>query len=322
MNTNSELAHESIEINNIWDTILRMKKHVDNIEALINHTLKEVESQRVVEILNERITNLAEIQVLKRDIDNFVSYFIYVLSGPVLPKKLVLDVKLVHHFILRTYAGFDRESQELQVRKLFSYIKNAIGENAEINGKNLGILRNSLKDEEFTFEKLRERIVIGLLLKWLQGPVKKELSEELNDYIVFLATTFGQFESNRIINFEVEDYRIGKKDLATLSIEYVFFETALLDALAIIQNVKSQTPKTASVHDQFRFVFDSLDNLVQSAQSGKKDELTSFRDKLIVSISLIYLQDGFVCKDPEVENLINLFVSLYYQFRDKRYQPR
>jgi len=299
-----------------------MEKHVDNIEALIIHTLKNVESQRVVEILNERITNLAETQILKRDIDNFVSYFIYVLSGPVLPKKLFLDVKLVRHFIQRTYAGFDKESQELQTRKIYSYIKKTIGDNAEINGKNLGLLRNSLKDEEFTFEKLKERIVIGLLLKWLQGPLKKELSEELNDYIIFLATTFGQFESNRIINFEVEDYRIGKNDLATLSIEYVFFETALLDALAIIKNVKAQTTNNAPIRDQFRFVFDSLDNLVQSAESGKKDELTAFRDKIIVSISLIYLQDSIVRKDPEVENLINLFVSLYYQFRDKRYQPR
>jgi hypothetical protein len=296
-----------------------MEKHVDNIESLINHTLKNVESQRVVEILNERITNLAETQILKRDIDNFVSYFIYVLSGPVLPKKLVLDVKLVRHFIQRTYAGFDKESQELQTRKIYSYIKKTIGDNVEINGRNLGLLRNSLKDEEFTFEKLKERIVIGLLLKWLQGPLKKELSEELNDYIIFLATTFGQFESNRIINFEVEDYRLGKNDLATLSIEYVFFETALLDALAIIKNIKSQTPKNAPVRDQFRFVFESLDNLVQSAQTGKKDDLTAFRDKIIVSISLIYLQDSFVRKDPEVEKLINLFVSLYYQFRDKRY---
>jgi hypothetical protein len=297
-----------------------MDKHVDNIEALINHTLKNVESQRVVEILNERITSLAETQILKRDIDNFVSYFIYVLSGPVLPKKLVLDVKLVRHFIQRTYAGFDKESQELQTRKIYSHIKKTIGDNAEINGKSLGLLRNSLKDEEFTFEKLKERIVIGLLLKWLQGPLKKELSEELNDYIIFLATTFGQFESNRIINFEVEDYRIGKNDLATLSIEYVFFETALLDALSIIKNVKAQTTKNAPIRDQFRFVFDSLDNLVQNAESGKSDELTAFRDKIIVSISLIYLQDSFVRKDPEVENLINLFVSLYYQFRDKRYK--
>lgn len=299
-----------------------MKKHVDNIEGLIIHTLKNVESQRVVEILNERISSLAETQILKRDIDNFVSYFIYVLSGPVLPKKLTLDVKLVRHFIQRTYAGFDKESQELQTRKIYSHIKKAIGDNVEINGKNLGLLRNSLKEEEFTFEKLKERIVIGLLLKWLQGPLKKELSEGLNDYIIFLATTFGQFESNRIINFEVEDYRIGKKDLATLSIEYVFFETALLDALAIIDKVKSQTPKNAPIRDQFRFVFDSLDNLVQSAQSGRQDELTAFRDKIIVSISLIYLQDSYVRKDPEVENLINLFVSLYYQFRDQRHQPR
>jgi len=299
-----------------------MEKHVDNIEALINHTHKNVESQRVVEILNERITSLAETQILKRDIDNFVSYFIYVLSGPVLPKKLVLDVKLVRHFIQRTYAGFDKESRELQTQKIYSYIKKTISDNVEIDGKNLGLLRNSLKDEEFTFEKLKERIVIGLLLKWLQGPLKKELSEELNDYIIFLATTFGQFESNRIINFEVEDYRIGKNDLATLSIEYVFFETALLDALAIIKNVKAQTTKNATIRDQFRFVFDSLDNLVQNAESGKTDELTAFRDKIIVSISLIYLQDSYVRKDPEVENLINLFVTLYYQFRDKRYQPR
>jgi hypothetical protein len=297
-----------------------MKKHVDNIDALLIHTQKEVQSHRVIEILNERITSLAENQILKRDIDNFVSYFMYVLSGPVLPKKLTLDIKLVRHFIQRTYAGFDPETQELQTRKIYEHIKNVIGDGSEINGKNLGSLRNSLKDEEFTFEKLKERIVIGLLLKWLQGPVKRELSAELNDYIVFLATTFGQFESDRIINFEIEDFRISKRDSATLAIEYGFFETVLHDALEIIRKVKAQTPKNAGVRDQFRFVFDSLDNLIKNTRSGEIDELTSFRDKIIVSISLIYLQDDFVRKDPEVENLINLFVSLYYQFRDHRYK--
>jgi hypothetical protein len=68
-------------------------------------------------------------------------------------------------------------------------------------------------------------------------------------------------------------------------------------------------------------VFKSLDNLIVSIQSETKDELTIFRDKMIVSISLIYLQDSFVRKEPEVENLINLFLSLYYQFRDKRLKP-
>jgi hypothetical protein len=298
-----------------------LTSHVNNIEALIQHALKNVESQRVVEILNERITSLAETQILKRDIDNFVSYFIYVLSGPVLPKKLTLDVKLVRHFIKRTYAGFDKESQELQTRKIYNHIKKTIGENVEINGKNLGALRNSLKEEEFTFEKLKERIIIGLLLKWLQGPLKEKLSESLNDYIVFLATTFGQFVSDRIINFEVEDYRMGQKDLAILTLEYTFFETALLDALMIIRKFQSKLSKNASVRDQFRFVFKSLDNLIVSIQSETKDELTIFRDKMIVSISLIYLQDSFVRKEPEVENLINLFLSLYYQFRDKRLKP-
>jgi hypothetical protein len=298
-----------------------MTSHVDNIEALILYALKNVESQRVVEILNERITSLAETYILKRDIDNFVSYFIYVLSGPVLPKKLSLDVKLVRHFVQRTYAGFDKESRELQTRKIHNHIKKTIGDNVEINGKNLGALRNSLKEDEFTFEKLKERIVIALLLKWLQGPLKEKLSESLNDYIVFLATTFGQFESDRIINFEVEDFRMGKEDLAILCLEYTFFETALLDALTIVRTFKPKVTKNTSVRDQFRFVFKSLDNLVVSIQSETKDELTVFRDKLIVSISLIYLQDSYVRKEPEVENLINLFVSLYYQFRDKRYKP-
>src|SRR5512137_2706834 len=116
-----------------------MANHVDNIEDLIQYALKNVESQRVIEILNEHISRLAETQILKRDIDNFVSYFIYVLSGPVLPKKLILDLKLVRHFVQRTYAGFDKESQELQTRKIHNHIQKAIGDNVEINGKNLGV---------------------------------------------------------------------------------------------------------------------------------------------------------------------------------------
>lgn len=298
-----------------------MKKHIENIQALIDFTLRDVESHRVVEILNERITKLAKTYILKRDIDNFVSYFLYVLSSPKVPKQVAMSIKLVSHFIQRTYAGFDAEAQDQQTMVIHEFIKKQIGDGAAMNGKNLGILRNSLKEEEFTFEKLKERIVIGLLLKWLQGPLKNNLSDALNDYVAFLATTFGQFESNRIINFETEDFKIGKDDLATLAIEYGFFETTLLDARAIIKKAVAETPKNASLRDQFRFVFDSLDNLMKNAESGALDELSSFRDKIIVSISLIYLQDDFVRKEPDVQELINLFVSLYFRFRDRRLVP-
>lgn len=298
-----------------------MKKHIANIQALIDFTIKDVESHRVIEILNERITQLAKTYILKRDIDNFVSYFLYVLSGPKVPKQVAMSIKLVRHFIQRTYAGFDVEMQDQQSAIIYAFIKRHIGDGAVINGKNLGILRNSLQEEEFTFEKLKERIVIGLLLKWLQGPLKKSLSDGLNDYISFLATTFGQFESNRIINFETEDYKIGKDDLATLAIEYGFFETTLLDAQTIIRDAVAKIPKNAAIRDHFRFVFDSLDNLMKNAESGALDDFSAFRDKIIVSISLIYLQDDFVRKEPDVQNLINLFVSLYFQFRDKRLVP-
>lgn len=297
------------------------KMHSDNILALIDFTLAEVQSHRVIEIMNERIMRLARAYVLKRDIDNFVSYFIYVLSSPRAPAEIALSPKLVRHFVQRTYAGFNPDVQEQQSQVLYDFIRQRLGDAAVINGKNLGVLRNALKDEEFTFEKLRERIVIGLLLKWLQGPVKKSLTPSLNDYIAFLATTFGQFESRRIINFETEDYQISSADLAALAIEFGFFETAMLDARNIIRETIAQIPKTKPLPDQFRFVFDALERLMKNTEGQTRDELTFFRDKIIVSISLIYLQDDFVGRDPEVQNLVNLFVSLYFQFRDKRYPP-
>ena len=54
-------------------------------------------------------------------------------------------------------------------------------------------------------------------------------------------------------------------------------------------------------------------------KKGELDSVEAFKDKIIVSTALIYIQDEFVKKDTELKKLTQLFVSLYYQFRDKHY---
>jgi len=296
-----------------------MANHLENIEQLLCYTLNKIDPERVIDVLYEKINELVEIHIAIRDLANFVSYFKFVLSAPIVPKKLILDFKLVRHFVQRTYAGFDKQTQEYRANKIYEHIKKIIGDKSEINKKSLSILEYNLSQEAIpTFDKLKERIFVATLLKWLQGPLRKKLSNESNDYVAFLATTFGQYETKRILNVEKELHNISEKDLAVITSEQAILEAALMDAIQVVRKNLSTINDKQPLREQFRVAFESLDNLMSKVHEGGLDEVSSFRDKIIVATALIYLQDDFIKKEPEVKNLINLFVSLYFQFRDRR----
>lgn len=297
-----------------------MVGHLENIETLFNYALEVILPEKLIDLLYERIGRLVESQITQRDVENFVSYFKFVFSSPMIPKELMLDVKLVQYFVNRTYAGFDTETVDLRIGKIYEYIKGKIGEGTEINKKSLEILEKALnKEGRPTFDKLRERVLIATILKWLQGPLKSQVSKELDDYIVFLATTFGQYETQRVLNVEKELHELSKKDLNVILNNYPGFEVSLMEAAKAVRSARASVRKGSTPREQFRVVFDSLDNLIKKQQQGKMEDISAFKDKLIVSTALIYLQDESVDKDFEVKTLIQLFVTLYYQFRDQRY---
>ena len=297
-----------------------MENHIKNVGELLSYALKEIESKQVIEVLGRKIHHLVDIHVMKRDIQNFISYLRFVLSAPVVPKKLYVDIKLIKHFIDRTYVGFDDKVQASRTDIIYNFITHKIKAKSEINEQSLSTLEAALtRETRSTFEKLKDYILVALLLKWFNGALRDKLSQNLNDFIVYLATIFGQLQSDRILNVEDEIPQISQHDMAVLAMEYAFFEAALMDGIQKIQESITDSTSSKPLRDQFRVVFECLDNLINTTKKSQGDELSSFRDKIVISTALVYLQDDFVAKDPEVSNLINLFVSMYYQFRDKRY---
>jgi hypothetical protein len=295
-----------------------MENHIERLEELLSYALEEIKSKQVIEVMGAKLHVLVDFKVLCRDIQNFVSYLQFVLSAPIVPKVLKLDLQLVRFFIDRTYVGFDPMIQDIRVQKLYGYLQDKLGDNAPINDKSFAILEKTLKAEcKPTFENLKEYILLALLLKWFNTGLKDKLSKTLDDYVIYCATVFGQLQSDRILNIEYETPEISESDQAVLAMEYTFFETALNDAIKKVKQGAGLRKKGQPLKQQMRIVFVCLDRLI-NADKVKADEIAVFRDKLIVSTALIYLQDEFVVKDPEVQDLVKLFVSLYYQFRDKR----
>ncbi len=295
-----------------------MENHIERLEELLSYALGEIKSKQVIEVMGVKLHVLVDFKVLCRDIQNFVSYLQFVLSAPKVPKALKLDLQLIRFFIDRTYVGFDPVIQDIRVQKLYGYLRDKLDDSAPINDKSFALLEKTLKTEcKPTFENLREYILLALLLKWFNAGLKDKLSSTLDDYVVYCATVFGQLQSDRVLNIEYETPEISESDQVTLATEYTFFETALSDAIKKVKENAALSKKSQPLKQQMRIVFVCLDRLI-NADKVKADEIAVFRDKLIVSTALIYLQDEFVVKDPEVQNLIKLFVSLYYQFRDKR----
>ena len=237
-----------------------------------------------------------------------------------IPKQLVFDQNLGMAFIQRTYAQSSDEAQMRRVVGLCDYIASSIPINTEIDAPALKELETRLiQDRKPDLETVIKRVRIGLVLKWLQGPLEDELSAGLRDYIVFLATVYGQYRSNRVLNVEWHPCDVTDKDKKILCHEYAILEHAMKEALIAVKEAATRT-RTGKYQDEFRIVLLSLDALVKKAKAGELDSEEAFKDKVLVATTLMYVQDDYVEKDIELRKLIQLFVSLYQQFRDKHYE--
>jgi len=295
-----------------------MATHLENLEKILTFILKETPAQEMITILNAKIKLKVETYIFLRDIENFIAYFKIVLSTSHIPKKLKLEPNLIQAFIDRTYIGLTNQTQDSRTDRLYEYLKNKIDEGAEISLENLALLEEALKQlRRPTLEKIMEHAHVATILKWLQGPLKNQLSKELQDYIIFWATAYGQYRRNLVFNFEWYPYEVSQDDMTKIIREYRIFEIAIIEALQAVRNARAKNPNPNNYQEQFHIVIASLDNLIKMSEAGTLDSFDSFKDKIIVSTALIYIQDEYVEKDSELKKLIQLFVSLYYQFRDK-----
>ncbi len=296
--------------------------HLHNLEKILTFILRETSAQETIDILYDRIKFMVEGHILLRDVENFAAYFKFLLSTSLVPKKLKFEPKLVQAFVDRTYAGFSDPIQKFRAHKLYRYLSNKLKPGSKVSNEYLVLLENILKVEKKpTFDKLMEHIRIAVILKWLQGPLKDQVSQGLKDYVIFLATVYGQYEKNRVLNVEWQPYKVSKEDMTLIVREYKIFETSIMEALQVVREAIAKNPDPNKYQEQFRIVIVSLDNLVKMSKKGKLNSFDAFRDKIIVAITLIYIQDDFVEKDSELRKLVQLFISLYRQFSDKSYAP-
>ena len=272
----------------------------------------------MLDILYDRIRNMTETNIIRRDIDNFIAYFKLMLSAARLTKRLKFEPKLVRAFVDRTYTEFTKSAQEFRAQKLYDYLSKRIDPGAEMEVVHLERLEASLAGERKpALENIMEHIQVAMLLKWLQGPVKDKLSEDLQNYIAFLGATYGRSQRQLIPEVEWRKFGVSKKDMDVMKKEYKTFENAITESIKAVKDARSKKLNSGKYEDQFRVIISSLDSLLKMSEKGTLNSVASFKDKVIVSAALIYIQDEFVRKDPQLKRIIQLFVSLYYQFRDR-----
>lgn len=303
--------------------IYTVVEHLKNVEQILVSILQNTNADNVLVRFCEDIEEMVEQHILYRDLDNFLAYFSFLLSSTHIPKSLQFGPVLVNAFIERTYAEYDDDTQKDRAQKLYDYLKHRLPDKSEMKSKEIQRLESELrKAEQPTFENIKRRVSIGLILKWLQGPLEDRLSNTLRDFITFIATVYGQYRSGRIFVVDWQACSPTDKDRELLHSEYQLFECALMEALQQVRQAIEKGPKSEKYQDQFRIVLISLDNLVKLTKKGELESPEAFKDKIIVATALIYVQDEYVEKNAELQKLIQLFVSLYRQFRDKHYSAK
>ena len=272
----------------------------------------------MINILYNKTKKMTETHIMERDIENFIAYFRLMLSTARVPKRLRFEPKLIRAFVDRTYTGFTESAQAFRANQLYEYLKNRIDEGTEMENAHLERLEATLKaDKKPSLENIMEHVHIAMLFKWLQGPIKGKLSKELQDQIVALGTTYGQCQRHLVLNVEWQPFTISDRDLGIITKEYKSFKNAIEDSLKTVKEARAKKIDSGKYEEQFRLIISSLDNLVKMSEKGILNSIQSFKDKVIVSTALIYIQDEFVRKDPQLKKIIQLLISLYYQFRDK-----
>ncbi|MDH4211775.1 MAG: hypothetical protein OEV79_10065 [candidate division WOR-3 bacterium] len=293
---------------------------LQDLESIFEFLLRRSDAKTTITTLYDEIKEMTEEQITQRDVENFVAYFEVILSAPKVPKKVRFNRELVKAFIGRTYTGMHNSALENRVDSVYDYLQSEIEDNTEITHEGLKkILADLNESKKPSLEKIMARARIATILKWLQGPLKEQLSLELQDNVVFLATVYGQHKKNIAINVDWQTYKVTKEDMEILDSEYRMLEIAIIEAFEDIKAAREKLTESSTYQDQFQIVLTSFDNLVMFEESGILDSFDSFKDKLIISITLIYLQDEYVKKDPELKKLIQLFVSMYVKFRDAHY---
>jgi len=294
--------------------------HLKNINTILSYIDKHTAAGTVIDTLCDEVEQLIERYITFRDAENFIAYFKFILSSSHVPKQIIFDQNLVMAFINRTYAECSDEAQMRRVTELLDYLKETLSLNAEITSEILVSVEQQLAgDRKPDLRMVVQRVRIGLILKWLQGPLGNDLSPGLRDYITFLATIYGQYKSNRVLNVDWLPYDITEIDQQILGREFILLEQAIKEAIRLVKQAQAKI-KSTKYQDEFRIVLLSLDNLVKKAKTGELESAEAFKDKVLVATTLMYVQDEFVKKDAELKKLIQLFVSLYHQFRDKHYE--
>lgn len=295
-----------------------MGTFLEHLQTIFEFVLKETTPPGMIGILYEKIRSMTETHIMQRDIENFVAYFKLLLSTSRMPKKLKFERKLIRAFIDRTYTEFTESTQEFRANRLYDYLRNKLDEGTEIQSQHLERLESSLMVQKRpSLDNVEEHVQIAMILKWLQGPVKGKLSKELQDYIVSLGTTYGQSQRHLVPDVELKTHDVSEQDMGIIKKEYKTFESAINDSLKAVKDARSKKIDPGKYQDQFRIIISSLDSLVKMSDKGMLNSVESFKDKVIVSTALIYIQDEFVRKDPQLRKIIQLLISLYYQFRDK-----
>ena len=259
--------------------------HLDNLENILQYILEETPADKMINILYERLTHMCERQLVLEDTENFIAYSRYFISIIDKSAEYKFKPKILEEFIERTYVGFG--NQQLRLQLLQISLKEFFEKHILINNQTLQALEDKVESEKApTLYRIMERARIAVILKWMQGPLQNRLSAQFRDYVLFLATAYGQYKAQRISAIDWQKPHIPDEDLKLIIQEYAIFE--------------------------------SLENLIKSTKEETENPMELFKDKIIVATALIYFQDDFVKKDTKLQHIISLFVSLYYQFRDQR----
>lgn len=284
-----------------------MGAHIKNIIKIINYSAEkiyELDEKNIFKKVYENIHEIIKQKALYCEISNLICF--YEIEN--LQKNTTLDEcieKLFKHRDVFYELIIKSEIEKLKKDYGIKNLKNIVEEKKKMN-----------------IDTLKEYCFISLFLNWLQGPLKNKISNKLKDFIGYATTLINYLNQSTlyldyVTKIDIENF-IEEKDFELLK---EWKDALLVNLYEAVKKLKEEDKNTKSIFEEFLFIHKSLKKLESEVGSDMEKLLEYFSEKIIVSVSLIYLTNYPIeIKISEINDfnrMVKNFIVRYSRYSDK-----
>jgi len=291
--------------------------HLNQIAETFDNCLEKLHAQTIIKDLNVTISNLVDMNWLKKTLINIIYFYRYHCPQNLLQGQLPLHKNSIRVALTKTYQVLE-ELQHIKnmINRIATFVEFNLGPLPRINTQSLELLEQKAQALGTGTFILTDYIYSAIILKWLQGQIINQLSPQTKDYITMIGALFGEINRGSPYLVKPVEFTPPVADQKIIMNNFDDFFSSVQMVRDITIQAKTEFNPTDNLGELI-IVNEKLKELIRiSKDGGDLQSRECFAYKLLIASFLIYLQSDFFAQKEHCQDIINEFVELYRGFRD------